>query len=436
MTTKIKRLLVPLSLCFCSLNYAQSDTLEVTLNQAMAYATEFGYQSINAEHDIAIARKKVNETLAIGLPQISGNGTFNKNLLIQEIVAQIGGQTQRFKMGTDYSSTLSARADQLLFDGSYLVGLKASKVYVRLSENAKEKTDIEIKQAVAEVYFLAAIAQENIRDFKTSLEANKQIYEETKAYFENGLKEDTDVDQIKLMINESNRLYLEAKRQQTLTMAILKFSMGYDIDKPLKVSDNITELLSRIPVNPSPGENVFSHIDYRSLLTQMDIQGLDIKNQKALALPKLSAFASYDYTMLGDDLSELISTDGAVIGLSLSVPIFSSGQRSAQLKQKKLGLTKLNIERKMLEQSLERDRLIATTNLANAKEQYNNAEEALEIATRIYDKALLKFKNGLASSLELSQNENTMVEAIIAFRSAATNYFNMHLNYQKATAQL
>lgn len=436
MNTKIKLLLVSLALCLCSPNYAQQDTLEVTLNQAMAYATEFGYQSINAEHDIEIARKKVNETIAIGLPQIAGNASFNKNLLLQEIVADFGNGPQRFKLGSDYNSSIGGRVDQLLFDGSYLVGLQASKVYVQLSQNAKEKTHIEIKQAVAEVYFLASIADENIRDFKKSMETNQQTYDETKAYFDNGLKDDTDVDQIKLMVNESNRLYLEAKRQQTVTMAILKFSMGYDIDKPLKISDNIDELLSIVTLNPSADMDLQSHIDYRSLLTQTDIQRLDIKNQKAQALPRLSAFASYDYVMLGDDLSNLVNTNGAVVGLTLSVPIFSSGQRSAQLKQKKLTLTKLNVDKLMLEQSLERDLLIAKTNLENGNAQYNNAQEALEIATRIYDKGLLKFKNGMASSLELSQNENKMVEAIITLRSASTNYFNMYLNFKKATAQL
>lgn len=436
MTTTIKLLLISVALCVYSYSYSQSDTLEVTLEEAMAYATEYGYQSINAEYDIDIAQKKVRETLAIGLPQISGSGSFNKNLLIQEIVAQIGGETQRFKMGTDYSSTIGVRAEQLLFDGSFFVGLQASKVFVQLSENAKEKTDIEIKQAVAEVYFLAAIAEDNIRDFKKSMETNQQTYEETKIYFENGLKEDTEVDQIKLMVNDSRRLYLEAMRQQTVTMAILKFTMGIDIDTPLKVSDNIDQLLSIIPRSPLLNTNLLTHIDYRSLLTQVDIQDLEIKNQKALALPKLSAFASYDYTLLGDDLSKLMNTDGAAIGLSLSVPIFSGGQRTAQLQQKKVALIKLNVDKRMLEQSLEKDFLISTTNLTNSREQYNNAQEALEIATRIYDKTLLKFKNGLATSLQLSQTENNLVGAIIDFRMTSINFFNMYISYQKATAQL
>ncbi len=336
MNIKNKLILLFFSFCFTIYSYSQSDTLSVTLDQAMDYATEFGYQNVNADYDIDIARKKVRETLAIGLPQISGSGTFNKNLLIQEIVAQIGGETQRFKMGTDYNSTLGARVEQILFDGSFFVGLQASKVFVKVSENAKEKTAIEIKQAIAEVYFLAAIADENIRDFKKSLDSNQKTYEETKVIFENGLIEDTEVDQIKLMVNDSRRLYLEAKRQQAVTMAILKFTMGYDIDMPLKVSDTIDDLLLKIPLMLSLSPNLHDHIDYRSLVTQVEIQNLDIKRQKALALPTLSAYASYDYTLLGDDLSKLTNTDGAAIGVTLRVPIFSGGERSAQLSQKKL----------------------------------------------------------------------------------------------------
>lgn len=436
MNIKNKLILLFFSFCFTIYSYSQSDTLSVTLDQAMDYATEFGYQNVNADYDIDIARKKVRETLAIGLPQISGSGTFNKNLLIQEIVAQIGGETQRFKMGTDYNSTLGARVEQILFDGSFFVGLQASKVFVKVSENAKEKTAIEIKQAIAEVYFLAAIADENIRDFKKSLDSNQKTYEETKVIFENGLIEDTEVDQIKLMVNDSRRLYLEAKRQQAVTMAILKFTMGYDIDMPLKVSDTIDDLLLKIPLMPSLSPNLHDHIDYRSLVTQVEIQNLDIKRQKALALPTLSAYASYDYTLLGDDLSKLTNTDGAAIGVTLRVPIFSGGERSAQLSQKKIALQQLNVDKRMLEQSLERDFLIATTNLTNSKAQYDNAAEALEIATRIHNKTLFKFKNGLSSSLELSQTENNLTKAMIDFRMISINYFNMYINYQKATARL
>ena len=435
MNSKTK-LLTVLMLCFHLITKAQSDTLELSLVQAMAYATEFGYQSINAQHDIEIAKKKVRETLAIGLPQITGSGAFAKNLLIQEIAAEINGEMQRFRMGTDYSSSFGGRLDQLIFDGSYLVGLKASKIYVQLSENAKEKTDIELKDAVAQAYFLTLVAQQNIKNLKINLDTNEKTLKDVTAYYKNGLREDIDVDQVKLMVNQSKNLYLDAQRQYAVAKTVLKFAMGYDIDKPLKISDSLDDLIATISLNEKKELDILSHIDAKVLATQINVQDLDIKNQMAQALPKLYAFANYDYTMFGNELSDLYNTDAAAIGLSLSIPIFSSGMRSAQLKQKKIALKKLNVEKQMLEQSLKQDYMIAKTNLINAKEQYNNARLSEEIADRIYQKSLLKFENGMMNSLELSENERRKIEALLNFSQASTNYYNMYIQFQKATSQL
>ncbi len=432
MCNTIKKLLTPLLLCISIIVHAQTDTLSVSLSQAMAYATEYGYQAINAQKDIEIAKKKVRETLAIGLPQVSASAGLIDNILIQEVVLD----TLRFKMGTKYQGSLGGRVDQLLFDGSYLVGLKASKVYVALSENAKDKTDIEIKQAVAETYFLVLVAQQNILDFKTNYESNQNTLNQAQAYYENGFTDDIDLDQVKLMVSESKQLYLNAENQYTIAISVLKFAMGYPIEKPLKVTDNIEELLVTIPNEVDTKNDITSHIDYRILSTQIDIKNLDIQNQKALAIPKLYAFANYDKIWMGDDLSNMLNTKGAAIGVSLSIPIFSSGMRSAQLKQKKIQLDKLSVEQKMLSQNLKHNLLISKSNLENAKLQFENARVSKEIATRIYDNSLTKYKNGMMSSLDLSQNENKKVEAVISFHSACAYYFSMYLEYQKATSQL
>ncbi len=444
MITKTKNLLIILMMCIAFKGYAQSDTLEVSLSQAMAYATEFGYQSINAQHDIEIAKKRVRETLAIGLPQISGSADFNKYIKVPKMVVEASvfdpnapeGELVDVEFAQPYNISSELNLSQLIFDGSYFVGLQASRVYVRLSENAKEKTAIEIKQAVSEAYFLALVAKQNITDFKTTLEVNENTLKQTQAYFENGFREDIDVDQVKLMVNESKRLFSDAQNQLEIAKTVLKFTMGYDIDKPLKLTENIENLLSIIPINTNGKSNIESHIDYKSLITQIDIQALDIKNQKAIAMPKLNAFLNYNYSMTGQELSNLFDYDATLFGLSLSVPIFSSGQRSSQLKQKKLELIKLNTDKQMLEQSLKRDLFITKSNLENAKKQFDNATLSKEISKRIYDKSLIKFKNGIMSSLELSQNENNLTEAILNLNNASTNYFNMYLQYQKASSQL
>ncbi|WP_083631250.1 TolC family protein [Labilibacter marinus] len=437
MTTKMRILIITLLMCCSLITKAQNDTLEVSMNQAMAYATEFGYQSINARTDIEIAKRKVRETLAIGLPQVNASGFLNSNLRIQENQIQFGDTTTiRTKFGTKLNSSIGGRVDQLLFDGSYLVGLQASKVYVQLSENAKQKTDIQIKEAVANAYFLVLLARANIDEFKANYEVINKTLKDTKIYYENGLVEETDVDQVRLMEIETRRLYSNAQRQLEIAMAVLKFSMGVDIDNGIRLSDKISDILLTIPNDPSSTTNIQSHIDYRILATQIDIQGLDIKNQKAQAMPKLNAFANYDYSWFGDEFSQLVNTDAAAIGVSLNIPIFSSGMRSSQLKQKKLELKKLEVDRQMLEQDLRMTVLVASTNLSNAKEEFESAIESKNISSKIYDKSLIKFKNGLLNSLDLSQVEGRKVEAIINASRAASTYFDNYIIYQKATSQL
>ena len=444
MTSKTKLLITGLLMCFHLTNKAQSDTLELSLSQAMTYATEFGYQSINAQHDIEMARKKVRETLAIGLPQISAKADFSKYLKTPKVILDATtfdpnaeeGEVFEAEFAQPYSLASDITVSQLLFDGSYFVGLKASRVYVQLSENTKEKTDIEIKQAVAEAYFLTLVAKQNIEDFKATLNSNNKTLKETQAYFKNGLMEDIDVDQVQLMVNESNRLYSDAQNQYKIAKSVLKFTMGYDIDKPIKLTESIDNLVAYIPKNPNLTSNIQSHIDYRSLLTQIDIRNLDIKNQRSLAMPTLSAFYNYNYSMTGREFSNLYDFNATMVGLNLSIPIFSSGQRSAQLKQKKIEVEKLNTEKTMLEQSLKRDLFIATSNLENAKKQYDNASVSKSISQRIYDKSLIKFRNGMLSSLELSQSENNLTEAIMNLNNASANYYSTYIEYQKATSQL
>jgi len=421
---------------FCFSGKAQSDTLELTLNQAIAYATEFGYQSINAKYEIEIARRKVNETIAIGLPQINASGSILNNLKLQENQIMFGDTTITTVFGTKYNNSIGGRVDQLLFDGSYFVGLQASKVYVRLSENVERKTSIELKQAVAEAYFLTLVAKRNIDDFKVNLETNEHTLMQIQAYYEKGFREDIDVDQVLLMVNESKRLYDDSRNQYHIALSILKFAMGYDIDKPMKLADSIDDLLAIIPMNPEYNSDTKNHIDYQTIQTQIDIKGLDIKNQRALAMPRLSAFINYDYTYFGQSWSDLVKTEGSILGVSLSVPIFSSGMRSAQLKQKKLQLKQLNVEKQMVEQTLKRDLMIANANLDNAHKQFVNANESKDISRRIYEKSLVKFNNGLLNSLELSQNESKMTEAIINYNNAAMNYFNLYIKFQKAASKL
>jgi len=124
-----------------------------SLEEARAFAKENNYDVINALNDIEIARKKVEETTAIGLPQLEGSIAYNDYIDIPTmLIPDFIGQTDELlpvKFGTKYNMSASATASMLLFSGEYIVGLQASRVFVDFSQKQYDKKIIELDKSVA-----------------------------------------------------------------------------------------------------------------------------------------------------------------------------------------------------------------------------------------------------------------------------------------------
>jgi len=440
------------ALALLSLSYAplkaqtESDSMAFSLQQAMNFATENAFQSKSASYDIEAAEKKVWEYIAIGLPQISAEGQLTNNISLQESVIDMkpeeGSGMEPFtitaKMGRKYNWNATGKVNQLLFDGSYLLGVKASKIYVEISAKNKVKTQIDVRQSVAEAYYIALVARKNLETFQKNLEVNKVTLKETEAYYNNGFREMTDVDQLKLMVNNSRNMLLDAERQLTIAEAVLKYSMGISIDQAIKMTDNIDFLLTPVEAyKADPNEfDVKSHIDYSILQTQEEVQKTMIKNERAQYFPKLNAFYNISYIEFGDELKSLDNTNSQMLGLSFNMPIFTSGMRHAKVKQEKINYLKLQNEMRQMEEGLKQQLMVAESNLKNAKATYLNDQEGEAIAFRIYDRTRVKFVAGLASSTELSQNEGQYIQSQLSHIQSTLNLLDTHIKYLKAVNQL
>ncbi|MBS2096735.1 TolC family protein [Carboxylicivirga linearis] len=423
---------------------SQTDSLEFTLQEALNYATENAFDSKSAAYDIDVAEKTVWEYIAIGLPQISVDGQLTDNLAIQENVITMtpedGSDPMRIKtkFGQKYNWNATGNVSQLLFDGSYILGVKASKIYVEISEKNKTKTEIDVRQAVAEAYYVALIAKKNLETFKKNLEVNEQTLKETNAYYENGFRELTDVDQLRLMVNNSRNMVLDAERQLVIAKAVLKYSMGIRIEQAIKLSDELNNLLNPVEATITQGDNfdVRSHIDYSILETQEVVQKTLIKNEKSKYLPTLSAFYNISYIEFGDDFKSLDNTNSQMLGLTLAMPIFKSGMQHARVQQEEINYLKLQNQMLQMEEGLKQQLMVAESNFKNAQATYLNDKEGEEIAYRIYDRTRIKFTNGLVSSTELSQIEGQYIQSQISFIQSTLNLLDTHIKYQKAINQL
>lgn len=443
---KRKPWIITAAAVLCSLSIrAQSaqDTLRFSLQEALTYATEHAFENISAEYDIQESQKKVWEYLAKGMPQVNVSGQFSDNLSLQENIFSMAFEdgkveTIKAKFGQKYNMNLAGNASQMVFDGTYFLGVRASKIYVELSEKNKAKSEIGVRGAVTESYYLALIARKNLLNFQENLHVMKQTLLETTAYFQNGFKEQTDVDQVKLMVNTQQNLVLEAQRQQLITHAVLKYAMGIAMEQPIELSDQLDQLI--IPVEAQLVTNepfhYESNIDYSIMETQEEAQRLMLKNEKMQFLPKLDAFYNYNYIRFGDKLNSTDKTNAAMWGLTLNVPVFASGMKRSRVNQEKIKYLKLQNQKIQLEEGLKQTHLIALANFENAKAVYQNNKEGEEIAERIFEKTRIKFTNGLSSSTELAQNESQYIQAQMNQIQSTINLMKAHIEYLKALGQL
>ena len=211
-----------------------------TLKEAQDYAVENSYQTQSAHFDVEKAKKVIKETVAIGLPQVSGNFNFQNFLeiptqvlpdfisptviatLIENDLLEPGaapqGEPQSIaaQFGTKYNVSGGIKVEQLIFDGSYIVGLQASRTYLQLSQNSLEKSEKQIKEAVMRAYTSVLIAEENYKIQQEAESSLSKTLTETTAFYENGFSEEQDVDQIRLLhVNALNSLK-NAERQVEL----------------------------------------------------------------------------------------------------------------------------------------------------------------------------------------------------------------------------
>ncbi|UAB81732.1 TolC family protein [Marixanthomonas sp. SCSIO 43207] len=394
-----------------------------TLEEAIQFGLENGYNSRIAKKDVAIALKQKWEIIAQGLPQISGDANYNNNLkqpvtLIPGEVA--GGEPGTFvpvTFGTKHSVNATGTWNQLIFDGSYIVGIQSAKTLLQISENAKVKTDLEVKKAITDAYGNVLLASESVTILKKNLSTVEKNLNDTRKIFENGLAEEEDVEQL-----EITRLNLEANlnnsiRMQSIAYDMLKVTMGIPVTEEIKVTDNLSEL-SEENFNLlllSKEMNVEENIDYRIAEDQANLSEVEVKLEKSKALPTLSAFVNYGVAGYSDEFTFFNSDQDyftqSVLGVNLSIPIFSSGMRSAKTAQKQLAFEQAKLQ-------LEQTKNQVTLEIANARneyqfalENYENKQRNLELAERIEKKNSIKFFEGIATSFELSEAQQQLFQA-------------------------
>ena len=386
-----------------------------TLENAIDYALENNRLSKNATSDLEIANAKKWETIATGLPQINAFIDYNNNLkqpvslVPAEFFGGNPGEFAELSFGTKQTIDGSVTLTQLLFDGSYMIGLASIKLYMDIAEKAKIKTDQEVKKATISAYGNALISQERVKILNKNLKNVKSNLDEIKKIYQNGFTELENVEQLTISYKSLKNSLDYATKIEKTTLNLFKLIIGYDIEKEITLLDNLSGLtLKSFDLNES-SENfeIEKNIDYQLSLNNKKSQQTLLRLEQAKALPTLRAFLKGGYDGNNESFRFFKPNQKwygySFVGVTMSVPIFSSLRKSAKTQQ-----AKIEFEKSVIDYSESKKRILIELENAESEYQYalnsyNNAIENLKLAEKIERKNQIKFLEGLISGLELRQ---------------------------------
>jgi outer membrane protein len=428
---------------FCGIGIAQ-ETQTLSLQQAQDYALEHNYEKLNADNDLLIAKKKVWETTGIGLPQVDFEAKFQNFIdlptsLVPASAFNPNAPADEFaelKFGTDYNNSATISASQLLFDGSYLVGLKASKVYKEFSEKNVAKTIIQVKEDVAQAYYLVLVAEENKKILSEVAANTEKLLAETIKIYEEGFAEEQNVDQLKLTLNDIKNSLADADRQLSIAHNLLKFQIGYEIKNSIELTDNIETLLSF--TNPesaiSKEFDINNNADYQMIKVNEELMKLSLSKEKFSFAPSIAAFFSHSQQNMSNNFDAFSGGKyypQTLWGISLKLPIIAGGSRLAKTGQAKVEYLKAQTTSKKVEQSLILQAERNQSEFTSALNIYNNQKEGLALAEKINNQSIIKYNEGIISSMELSQTQNQYLETEGKYIKALLDLFNAKSNLNK-----
>ena len=397
-----------------------SQTNSFSLESAVAFALKNNNLSKNASSDLKIAQAKKWETIATGLPQISAFLDYANNikqpisLVPAEFFGGTKGEFAEISFGTKQTFDGSATLNQLLFDGSYIVGLSSIKLYLEIADNAKTKTDQEVKRTVISAYGNVLVSQERIKFLEENLDNIKGTLNEVRKLYENGMTELENVEQLTITYSSLENSLNYSKKIGKTSKNILKIVMGIPISENITLSENLNELtIKKIDINlidkPFSIEN---NIDFVIASNSKKSQETLLRLEKSRALPTLSAYIQGTYKGNSESFNFLNSSQrwygSSLAGVTMSIPVFSSLRRSAKTQQAKIEVEKAKEDLKQTEQRIKVELENAQSNYQFAIKNFQNAQKNLELAKRIEKKNEIKFYEGLVSSFELRQAQNQL----------------------------
>jgi len=398
--------------------FAQSDKiLSFTLDEAVQFALQNNTQAKNSALDAQINKKRTLEIITTGLPQLSLDVSYKHNIKLPVSIVPANTfplQSEEFavEFGTPHNVYADFKLTQLIIDGRYFIGLKATKTINAISQEQLKLTDTEVRANVTKAYYAVLVAQEGQAIVKKNLETLKKLLVETNEIYQAGFTEELDVDRLRLQLANMETMEKKTALQLELAKNLLKYHMGVDCTIDIVLSDNLDAVLAANATNADAEFNYETRTEFRLLGLQYNMRGFDAQRIRAAYFPSIIGFAGYGWNAqrqefdIFDFNQKWFNT--SYWGVEVVVPIFDSYRNGSVYQQKKLEQMKIKNQLHDFKQSSNLQVTQTRTEYKTAMDEYHNQQENLKLAEKIYEQVKTKYHEGVGSSLELANAEASL----------------------------
>ena len=418
-----------------------------SLSEARDYALQYNYDAQKSHLDLLAARKKIRETIGLGLPQISSTIGYTNNVeLPTMLIPDFFGDPTEFieiQFGTQHNANLGLQIQQLLFNGSYLVGLQTSRIFEQLATEGLERTRLDVVETVSQTYYLILVSQESQKIIQGNIENLEKTLYEIREFYKEGFVEETDADVIQISVTALKNSLQNLEKQTETAFQLLKFQMGIDLSEEIRLTDALEDIITAQDIEESLAKSFYleDNVDYRLIQTQEELAEMNLKNERAQYWPSIGAFYSLGWQAQRNSFN-FFNFDhrwyrSQAIGLSLNIPLWKSGSQKARVQQASIALDQAQKTVQQVSQGLLLEEAQAKNDLSAAHENYANVRDNMALSQKVYDKTLIKYQEGLASSTDLTQandrflaTQSNYIQAMVALLNAKNKLDRLHSDYE------
>jgi len=402
--------------------------MSFSLLEAQSYAITNNYETLKSRMDVAATEKMIRETVGAGLPQISTSIGYTNNIelptmLIPDFFNDPNDKIE-IQFGTQHNANLNLQIQQLVFNGSYFVGLATSRIFKRLATEGLEQTKLDVIETVSQTYYLILVSQESERIIQGNLKnLEKTLYEIRERYNE-GFVEETDADVIQISVTALKNSLQNLEKQTETAYQLLKFQMGIDLSEEIKLTDSLEDIIIEQEIKEAldGSFNLEDNVGFRLIQTQEKLAEMNLKNEKAQYWPTVGAYYALAWNAQRNKFNFFNFHEkwfrSQVVGVNLNIPIFKSGTQKARVQQASIALEQARQTTIQVSQGLLLEEAQAKNALSSAYENYINIKDNMELSKKVYDKTLIKYQEGLASSTDLTQANDRYLAAQASYIQA------------------